>query len=287
MTTDLIEIKTDLISAREIEPFELFTTGGTREIVDEIERLAKAHKPDLSTATKRKEIASMANKVARSKTFIDAIGKELVADIKEQAKCIDAERKRARDRLDELKEAVRKPLTDWEAAEEAKQREIEECLSKIALMSHIEYGAKSDQIKASMDEVKNIQPSCGWGDCADMAEKALKDAHDKMGFALEAAIENEKREAELEALRSQIAQELPEQEAETSAEIAPEQPQHIKGHIDVPVIKRDTSDKAAINNGIVSALQEVARNTKPDEDLFKNIVRAMAKGEIPHVTINY
>lgn len=56
--------------------------------------------PDISTRKGRDAIASMAYKVARSKTALDEVGKKLVADLKEVPKKIDAERKRVRDTLE-------------------------------------------------------------------------------------------------------------------------------------------------------------------------------------------
>lgn len=76
--------------------------------------------PDISTRKGRDAIASMAYKVARSKTALDDVGKKLVADLKEIPKKIDAERKRVRDTLDAWQEEVRRPLNEWQAAEDAR-----------------------------------------------------------------------------------------------------------------------------------------------------------------------
>jgi hypothetical protein len=76
--------------------------------------------PDVTTAKGRKEIASIAYKVAQSKTLLDNVGKDLVAELKEVPKKIDAERKRMRDLLDSWKDEVRAPLTAWEEAEAAR-----------------------------------------------------------------------------------------------------------------------------------------------------------------------
>lgn len=104
-----------------INPVEVFKTGGTDEILTKIREQALSFVPDVSTAKGRQSIASVANRVARSKTTLDKAGKELVAGIKAQSKSIDAERKKMRDTLDDLKEEVRKPLTDWEDAKKAKE----------------------------------------------------------------------------------------------------------------------------------------------------------------------
>ena len=87
-----------------------------QKIRDEID----AFVPDVSTRKGREAIASIAYKVARSKTALDNVGKDLVADLKEIPKKIDAERKRMRDTLDAWQEEVRRPLNDWQAAEDAR-----------------------------------------------------------------------------------------------------------------------------------------------------------------------
>ncbi|MFY0862602.1 hypothetical protein ACA369_25480, partial [Enterobacter kobei] len=79
---------------------------------------ARSLVPDVSTRKGRDAIASMAHKVARSKTYIDNAGKDLVAELKALPKQIDESRRIVRERLDALKDEVRRPLTEWEAEQE-------------------------------------------------------------------------------------------------------------------------------------------------------------------------
>jgi hypothetical protein len=76
--------------------------------------------PDTSTRKGREAIASIAHSVAKSKVALDDAGKKLVDELKEVPKLIDAERKRMRETLEALQEQVRRPLNEWEAAEEAR-----------------------------------------------------------------------------------------------------------------------------------------------------------------------
>ena len=86
---------------------------------------------DITTEDGRERIKSVAYKIARSKTTLDEIGKEHVADIKAKSAAIDKERKTIRDRLDALKEEVRGPLTAWEDAEEKRVGDNEAALVAI------------------------------------------------------------------------------------------------------------------------------------------------------------
>lgn len=89
------------------------------EIISYVEKSAKEEvaQYDIKTANGRKAIASVAYKVAKSKTFLDDLGKDMVEDWKTAAKKVDADRKLIRDSLDAIKDDVRKPLTEWENAE--------------------------------------------------------------------------------------------------------------------------------------------------------------------------
>lgn len=87
-------------------------------ILEQIRDKALSIAPDLSTATSRKNIASVAYNVAKAKTYLDDLAKERVAELKDLPKQIDESRKYMRDFLDRLKDEVRQPLTDWEAEQE-------------------------------------------------------------------------------------------------------------------------------------------------------------------------
>ena len=107
----------ELVSIESTEIATIFSDGGIDPIIQKIKDEVIGNVPDVATAGGRSEIASLAHKVARSKTYLDGLGKDLVSGIKKQAKVIDAERKKMRDKLDDLKAEVRQPLTEWEAAE--------------------------------------------------------------------------------------------------------------------------------------------------------------------------
>lgn len=122
------ETKNELIPIESVNAPELFAGKGLDELLAKIEAEARGFAFDMETLAGRKDCASLAYKVARSKTAIDDAGKALVEDWKKQAKVVDDARKKARDRLDALRDEVRKPLDDWEAeqkrlAEEAQAAE--------------------------------------------------------------------------------------------------------------------------------------------------------------------
>ncbi|MEH3356450.1 hypothetical protein POV16_21765 [Enterobacter kobei] len=110
---------TDLVVIEKSNAMAVFTSKEQLDpIIEAIEKEARSLVPDVSTKKGRDAIASMAHKVARSKTYIDNAGKDLVAELKALPKQIDESRRLVRERLDLLKDEVRRPLTEWEAEQE-------------------------------------------------------------------------------------------------------------------------------------------------------------------------
>jgi len=116
------EQKTALAPLSELTAVEAFTGDALDSILRRIEDEVSGFIPDLTTATGRKAIASMAHKVSKSKVVIEDLGKGLVSEWKDKAKKVDASRRQSREFLDNLRDKVRKPLTDWEAEKEAEEQ---------------------------------------------------------------------------------------------------------------------------------------------------------------------
>ncbi|HFS8131095.1 TPA: hypothetical protein ACH2I3_004494, partial [Enterobacter hormaechei] len=129
---------TDLVVIEKQNAMAVFTTKEHLDpIIEAIEKEARSLVPDVSTRKGRDAIASMAHKVARSKTYIDNAGKDLVAELKALPKQIDESRRIVRERLDALKDEVRKPLTDWENAESARKDALQQRLNDLRSLADV------------------------------------------------------------------------------------------------------------------------------------------------------
>jgi len=131
----------DLVVIEEKNAMAVFTNNDQLDpLIEAIEKEARSLVPDVTTKKGRDAIASMAHKVARSKTYIDNAGKDLVAELKALPKQIDESRRVVRERLDALKDEVRRPLTEWEAEQERiKAEEAMNALHAEALEMNIKF----------------------------------------------------------------------------------------------------------------------------------------------------
>lgn len=131
----------DLVVIEKKNAMAVFTNNDQLDpLIEAIEKEARSLVPDVTTKKGRDAIASMAHKVARSKTYIDNAGKDLVAELKALPKQIDESRRVVRERLDALKDEVRRPLTEWEAEQERiKAEEAMNALHAAALAMNEEF----------------------------------------------------------------------------------------------------------------------------------------------------
>lgn len=138
---------------------ELFKPGAMDDILSRIEAEVRATPKDISTEKGRKAIASLAHKVAKSKTFIEDQRLALVSDEKKRLAAIDAEGKKMRDRLDALKVEARQPLTEWEDAEKNRTAQHEANIAAMELAGTLDFGASIEEIKQRISVLESVDLS--------------------------------------------------------------------------------------------------------------------------------
>ena len=190
---------TDLVVIEKSSAMAVFTNNEQlNPIIEKIEKEARSLVPDVSTKKGRDAIASMAHKVARSKTYIDNAGKDLVAELKALPKQIDESRRIVRERLDALKDEVRRPLTEWESEQE-----------RIAA----EKSAEEERLRIEAEEKAAAE-----------ALKKQRESDHEMALLMNDAFDREVAEKKAEAERQRIAheEELKRQAAEQAKREAEE-----------------------------------------------------------------
>ncbi|MGN2481514.1 hypothetical protein HV097_11540 [Enterobacter roggenkampii] len=199
---------TDLVVIEKQNAMAVFTTKEQLDpIIEAIEKEARSLVPDVSTRKGRDAIASMAHKVARSKTYIDNAGKDLVAELKALPKQIDESRRIVRERLDALKDEVRKPLTDWENAESARKDALQQRLADLRSLADVIDGVgsylPSVEIQQRIESAKAVALDESWQEAAAEAGVAKDATIQQLESALIVAKQREHEAAELERLRKE------------------------------------------------------------------------------------
>jgi len=196
-TTALVDLKGRPLA-------DVFKPEVMDQMIQEIRAKAEAHVPDITTAAGRKAIASNAQNVARSKTFLDGKGKELVADIKKQTALVDAERRKLRDACDKIKADVRRPLTEWEEEDKIFRSKSELELQFIRTSHSFDMTEVEPQkITELIDQVRAINPEELHKDVQEHATNAKEVAISVLRDKLAQRMQYDADQAELAKLRRQ------------------------------------------------------------------------------------
>ncbi|MGN9566878.1 hypothetical protein [Salmonella enterica] len=314
----IIEIAPDMAPS-------IYVENGLEKFLEQIRESVK-EVPDLSTAKGRARIASLAAQVSRSKTAVEKPGRDYLRHLKEAVKPAEAELRRFVSACDEMRDEVRRPLTEWEAeqerikAEEAARVKAEndrkqfESDHEIALLMNDAFDREAHE-KAEEAERQRIAHEEELKRQA--AEQARREAEEKAAAELAAA---QKREADAIAAKAQAellakqAQERTEQEAKDAAAKAEAEKkaaieaEQRKAQEEADRIKREAkakeaarlaeekriADEAAARAADVehrrsinaAAVQALIDQGIPD-DWAKACVVAIARGKVPATTINY
>ncbi|WP_412530847.1 cell envelope biogenesis protein TolA [Enterobacter roggenkampii] len=318
---------TDLVVIEKANAMTVFKSADQIEdILQKVEREVMSFVPDVTTAKGRKEIASLAYKVAQTKTYLDGLGKDLVAELKEIPKLIDANRKTVRDRLDELKEKARQPLTDYEVEqerikqEEEAKRAAEELAKKIeadhemALLMNDAFDRELAEKKAEQERQRIAHEE----EIKRQAEeRAKREAEEKAAAEIAAA---KKREEDAIAAKAQAEllakqeKEKAERDAKEALERAEREKQEAieaerkKAQDEADRIRREAEAKEAARLAEEKRIKDEEERRAQDkahrkevnnkiladlitagasEDLAKSIITAIVKGEVFAIRITY
>ncbi|WP_159109580.1 coiled-coil domain-containing protein [Enterobacter asburiae] len=215
----IIEIAPDLAPS-------IYVENGLDKFLEQI-REGVNEVPDLSTAKGRARIASLAAQVSRSKTAVEKPGRDYLKRLKEQPKVVEAELRRFVTECDQLRDEVRRPLTEWEDAEKARTEAIQQRLVDLrALADVIDTGGNylpSADIQDRIQEAKSVVLDESWQERAAEAGVAKDSTIQQLEASLAVAQKREHEAAELERLRKEAEEKARLEREETIRKEAAEQ----------------------------------------------------------------
>lgn len=318
----------DLVVIEKKNAMAVFTNNDQLDpLIEAIEQEARSLVPDVTTKKGRDAIASMAHKVARSKTYIDNAGKDLVAELKALPKQIDESRRVVRERLDALKDEVRRPLTEWEAeqerikAEEAMLALHVEALAmnedfdrqlaariesdhEMALLMNDAFDREQAEKKAEAErqriareeEIKRLAEEKAKREAAEQAQREIDAAaaREREAILAKERAEREQREAAERAEREkQAAVEAERRKAQEEADrIRREAELREQAHLAEE--KRKADEQARREADVkhrkavgTEIVKALLANTSLTRDQAIEVLTAVKDGRIPHTGISY
>ena len=199
----------------------IYVAGGLQQFIDLVKGEVLGEVPDLKTRKGRERIASLAAKVSKSKTAVEKPGRDYLRRLKEMPKVVEAELREFVTKMDALRDETRRPLSEWEAAEDARIDRHNDRLNWLKTLADDLGELTSLHIKGLIAEAEGMQLGAHWEEF----EAEAGAVKDKVLTALRAALTKreafEAEQAELAQLRAQAeAREKADREAAIAREAA-------------------------------------------------------------------
>ena len=202
MTTELMELD----SITEESAPAIYVAGGLQQFVDRVRDEIAGEVLDLSTKKGRDRVASLAAKVSRSKTAVEKPGRDYLRKLKAMPKVVEAELREFVTAMDALRDEVRAPLNEYEAAEKERKQTHEQKIDWLNNWNDQLEHAPSSVIKQRMAEVEAVELGERWQEYETEAGRAKDAALTGLRGLLATTEQREAEQAELERLRQEAAE---------------------------------------------------------------------------------
>lgn len=190
---------------------------GFKKLKTDITKVLKENPASVETEAERAAVRSLAHKITRTKTAVDGMGAELAEKMRKTVAAIDANRRKFKGELDEMRDAYRKPLTEYEEAEKQREQERKRRLTELEKLKTVPFDATSDTIANMIFKADELADFDDWDKEEARAATVYEDTVKILRTAKEAAATREdmaRENARLEAERKKLEEEKAAQEAE-------------------------------------------------------------------------
>lgn len=181
----------------------IYVAGGLGQFFDAVKAEVTGEVPDLKTAKGRARIASLAATVSKSKTAVEKPGRDYLKRLKEMPKVVEAELREFVTKMDNLRDATRKPLTDWEQAEIARTDKHVDGIQSIKDLAFFEESPSAAHVAKIIAELDLIAINDTWEEFLAEAAQVKDQTLAKLRSILAERTQYEAEQAELIRLRAE------------------------------------------------------------------------------------
>ncbi|WP_122262357.1 hypothetical protein [Pseudomonas syringae] len=225
----------------------IYVTGGLNQFLQAVTAEVTAEVPDLTTAKGRARIASLANKVSKSKKAVEDPGRDYLKRLKEMPKVVETELREFVNSMNALRDATRKPLTDWEEANDKRIDAHNDGIQRIKDMAVFAETPTAAHVAQIIADLELVEINDSWeeflAEAAQAKDRSLanlrtlladRTKHEAELAAIaqfnaeQAKREQEKRDAEIARQAVERAQREAEQKAQAEREAAARREQELK-----------------------------------------------------------
>ncbi|MFG0460911.1 hypothetical protein ACF8GG_16410 [Pseudomonas sp. yb_1] len=200
----------------------IYVAGGLQQFIDLVKGEVLGEVPDLKTRKGRERVASLAAKVSKSKTAVEKPGRDYLRRLKEMPKVVEAELREFVTKMDALRDETRRPLTEWEAAEDARIDRHNDAINRMKDLATELGTLDAEQLKARLSELSAFQLGEAWEEFEAEAARTKEASLNAVQAALVARQKYDAEQAELARLRREADERAEQDRIRTAQEAAVE-----------------------------------------------------------------
>lgn len=270
--------------AKDVDIKAALVAGESANVLAEVRKIVGTMVFDLSSAKGRRECASCAARVAKTKVIFDNARKEIVSEWKTKARAIDHQGKILRDGFDKIRDEVRAPLTEWEENKKRMTALRVDSIENIrALGASSDRHTGRDYTAAELEDrcalLSEIPPPDDWyGEFFEQAQSVYEFANNNLTAALVARKHQEQvdrqeaeraerdRVAAAEAAKAAELQQIELQKAKAVADALKAAEVEKAEELKRALYERDLAAKKMLEKAEEKASRELERKTKEAAD---------------------
>ncbi|WP_431479681.1 hypothetical protein [Pseudomonas simiae] len=201
----------------------IYVAGGLNQFFEAVKAEVTGEVPDLTTVKGRARIASLAATVSKSKKAVETPGRDYLKRLKEMPKVVEAELREFVTKMDNLRDATRQPLTDWEDADQARKDKHVDGIDSMKDMALFGATPPASVVAQVIADLEAIEINDAWEEFLAEAAQVKDQTLAKLRTLHSERAQQEAEQAELTRLRAEAeAQAQRDRDAEI-ARVAAEQ----------------------------------------------------------------
>lgn len=195
----------------------IYVAGGLGQFFEAVKAEVTGEVPDLTTRKGRERIASLAATVSKSKAAVEKPGRDYLRRLKEMPKVVESELREFVTKMDNLRDATRQPLTEWEEAEQARKDRHVDGIQAMKDFLIFEGSPSADQVGQIIAALELVAVNDTWEEFLPEAAQVKDETLVKLRSLLAERTQYEAEQAELVRLRAEAeAQAQRDRDAEIS-----------------------------------------------------------------------
>ncbi|WP_315336242.1 hypothetical protein [Pseudomonas grimontii] len=181
----------------------IYVAGGLTQFFDAVKAEVTGEVPDLTTVKGRARIASLAATVSKSKKAVETPGRDYLKRLKEMPKVVEAELREFVTKMDNLRDATRQPLTDWEDADQARKDKHVDGIQAIKDLAFFESTPAAAHVADIIAQLEQVAISDTWEEFLAEAAQVKDQTLAKLRTLHSDRTQYEAEQAELVRLRAE------------------------------------------------------------------------------------